>query len=268
MLDTITFVDLVALTRITPDSTVEKFGGLINSSFFDASNILGTLKQRNLIDFVTSFPSQSAITVTDQGKQLIAEAQERAASPFDTLDMEILIQLSKGNRSLPEVNAEVNVTSKDLAVHLYKLSQQQFLSYELRNGSMTMTLTEKGFLRVREGVPKTGQEEAASAIPTATTQPTAAAPTQTTKPAASIFQPAQTAQSREEIAQATMAQSTDVTSQMAPPIQAAEQPKTYDELHQLEAKIVSAKRTRTILTIILVVIVAVVILLLYLGNII
>src|SRR5271167_4142556 len=121
MLDNINFIDLVALMRLTPDSTVERFGGLINSSFFDASNILGSLKQKGLVDFITQFPSQSAITVTEQGKQLITEAQEKAATTVDKLDMEILSQISKGNKTLQDLSTVVNVTSKDLAMHLNKL---------------------------------------------------------------------------------------------------------------------------------------------------
>lgn len=171
MLDNITFIDLTALMRITPDATVERFGGLINSSFFDASNILGTLKQKGLVDFVTQFPSQSAITVTDEGKKLIAEVQERATNPFDELDHTILTQLSKGNRTLTDLTANVNVTSKDLAVHLNKLAVQQFISYELRNGNMTINLTEKGFLRVKEGMPPSEMPPAQAVAGTATTIP-------------------------------------------------------------------------------------------------
>jgi len=176
MLDNITFIDLTALMRITPDATVERFGGLINSSFFDASNILGTLKQKGLVDFITQFPSQSAITVTDEGKKLIAEVQERAANPFDELDHTILTQLSKGNRTLVDLSANVNVTSKDLAVHLNKLSVQQFISYELRNGNMTINLTEKGFLRVKEGVPPSEVPAQQVAGATGAVQPNAATP--------------------------------------------------------------------------------------------
>lgn len=151
MLDTINFIDLIALSRITPESTVERFGGTINSSFFDASNILGTLKQKGLVDFVTSFPSQSALTVTEQGKQLLDEATDKAKTPFDTLDMAVIVQISNGKRYLQDISSGVNVTPKDLAMHLFKLSEQKYMSYELRNGNINMALTEKGFLAVKEG---------------------------------------------------------------------------------------------------------------------
>jgi predicted transcriptional regulator len=249
MLDTITFVDLVALSRITPESTTEKFGGLINSSFFDASNILGNLKQRGLIDFVTSFPSQSAITITDQGKQLLAEAQERAASPFDTLDMEILVQLSKGNRKLEDLSAEVNVTAKDLAVHLYKMAQQQFISYELRNGNMSVMLTEKGFLRVKEGVPKT--------TPEAAVHPAEHAAESAAQNSANLA----TAAKSEEIQNAT-----DATAHLSQVGSGGAQPKTYDELHALEQKIVSEKKTRSTMIFALIIVIVVVLLILFAAH--
>ena len=151
MQDTINFIDLVALSRITPEATVERFGGLINSSFFDASNILGTLKQKGLVDFITSFPNPSTLTVTQDGRQLLDEAHQKSASPVDPLDMAVLAELSSGRRNLPDLASGVNVTPKDLALRLYKLSEQKFLSYELRNGSVNMALTEKGFLQVKDG---------------------------------------------------------------------------------------------------------------------
>ncbi len=68
MQDTINFIDLVALSRITPEATVERFGGLINSSFFDASNILGTLKQKEEFMF-HSEPFNRCLGVISKGRQ-------------------------------------------------------------------------------------------------------------------------------------------------------------------------------------------------------
>ncbi|MGI0100636.1 MAG: hypothetical protein ACREBH_02880 [Candidatus Micrarchaeaceae archaeon] len=226
MLDSVTFVDLVALMRIQPDSTVEKFGGLINSSFFDASNILGSLKQKKLVDFVTQFPSQSAITVTEQGKQLIAEAQQKATAPLDQLDMAILKQLESGKRALADVAGGVNVTQKDLATHLYKLSNQQFMSYELRNGNMNMMLTESGFMRVKEGI---AQTDAAS---TTALQQETAQQAQPQQAAAQSAQPGTTA-------------------------------KTPEELKSLEAKIMRARKLRGIATIAILIIIIIILLMLF-----
>ncbi len=240
MLDSINFVDLVALMRITPEATVERFGGLINSSFFDASNILGTLKQKGLVDFVTQFPTQSAISVTEQGKQLIAEVQQKATTPFDKLDMEILVKISNGKKTLPDITSEVNVTTKDLATHLYKLSVQQFLSYELRNGNMNLTLTEKGFLSVREGKP--------SAVMQAQEQPQA------------------TQSASEQLGADLLAEKTDTLLEQ-PSIQQPV-PKTDEELKMLEAKILKEKKNdRLILVAIIIVIAAIVFYLYIIGAI-
>jgi hypothetical protein len=152
MPDEINFVDLAALTRITPDSVVEKFGGVINSSFFDASSILATLKQKGMIDFTTAFPGQSAITITDLGKQLLNDAHDKANTPFDQLDFTILTQLSAGKRNVHELNQSVNVTPKDFALRVYKLAQNAYLSYDMRNGNVSIALTEKGFLQVKSGM--------------------------------------------------------------------------------------------------------------------
>jgi len=228
MLDTISFVDLVALSRITPEATVERFGGLINSSFFDASNILGTLKQKGLVDFITSFPSQSSLTVTEEGRQLLNDAQQKSTLPLDTLDMAVLSEVSSGKRNLSDLASGVNVTPKDLAIRLYKLSEQKMLSYELRNGSMNMALTEKGFLQVKEG--------AVNEI--------------------GVQQPVQ----------ATAANAPVQNMQMPNAPQQPAPPKTEAELKALEAKIVGAKKLKSIALFAVIVVVVVIIALLYLTQ--
>ncbi len=145
----VSFIELVALTKITAESTVEKFGSLINSSFFDASNILATLKQKGLVDFVTAFPSQSTLKLTDRGSALLAENAKRSTEPLDQLDTAILSQLASGKRNLVELSAALGVAQKDLAIHIYKLSTQQDLTYELVNAAVTMYLTEKGFMAAK-----------------------------------------------------------------------------------------------------------------------
>jgi hypothetical protein len=145
----INFIELVALTRIKPDSTVEKFGSLINSSFFDASNILAGLKTKGLVDFITAFPSQSVLKATDMGTALIAEAGKKAEEPLDALDYAMLAQLAGGRRSLADLGGALNVAQTDLAMHIYKLSAQQNLTYEIVNATVSMYLTEKGFVAAR-----------------------------------------------------------------------------------------------------------------------
>ncbi len=218
MIDNITFVDLISLIKITPDATVEKFGSMINSSFFDASNILGTLKQKGLVDFVTAFPTQSALTVTEEGKKLIAEVEAKATTTFDTLDLSILTQLSGGKRNLPDLMSAMNITGKDLAFHLYKLSIQQYLSYELRNGNITLLLTEKGFLSVKEGMPKPETATMQASAPPSQ-GPTTAAPGAT------------------------------------PTIEQAQKLQSEEELKAIDSKIAFNKKINTLITVIIVLVV-------------
>lgn len=230
MQDTINFIDLVALSRITPEATVERFGGLINSSFFDASNILGTLKQKGLVDFITSFPSQSSLTITQEGRQLLEEAHQKSALPVDTLDMAVLSELSSGRRNLPDLASGVNVTPKDLAIRLYKLSEQKFLSYELRNGSINMALTESGFLKVKDG----------AAIQEVSAQPQA------------------------QVMQADMPGQAMPKQQQQVPKQAV--PKTEADLKDLEARIVNAKRIKGLVIFAVIIVVVAIIAFLYLTH--
>jgi hypothetical protein len=154
MAEEINFLDLATLSKIGPDTVVEKYGALINSSFFDASNILGTLKLKGLIDFSTIFPGQNGIKITDSGKQLLDEAAAKSSDKFDELDFAIISHLSSSKRTLQELTGAVNLRPRDLALHIFKLVQQQYASYTIRNGNLDITLTEKGFLQAKAGMPK------------------------------------------------------------------------------------------------------------------
>jgi hypothetical protein len=172
MSDEINFLDLLTLSKVGPDTVVEKFSSITNSSFFDASNILGALKIKGMIDFTTSFPGQSVVHVTDAGTQLLAEAVEKAREPFDQLDDEIIFQLSRGKRSLTDISGAVNIRGRDLAMHLYKLMVQQYVSAAMKNGSVDISLTEKGFLNARKEPPgKQTEPEQAAAQPVQAAQP-------------------------------------------------------------------------------------------------
>jgi hypothetical protein len=160
MPDEVTFFDLVTLMKIKPGITVERYGGLINSSFFDGAKVLGTLQQKKLISLTTAMPDQNPITVTDTGKQLIAEADNRATQEFDHLDLEILIQVSKGKSNPDDLGRGVNVRPKDLAMHLYRLTKQDYATYELVSGTVNIMLTEKGFSQSKTGMPVKPQPQA------------------------------------------------------------------------------------------------------------
>ncbi len=145
-----TFVDLFALTKITPGLVTDKFGPALNSSFFDASNILGGLKIKGLADFSASL-GDNEITVTDAGKLLLAEAEKKSSEPADALDSKILSLLANSKRSVDELATAINITQRDLALHLYKLVKQNYANAEFRNGIMEVVLTEKGFMQENSG---------------------------------------------------------------------------------------------------------------------
>lgn len=147
MADDINFLDIACLMKISDDTTLERFGSAINASIFDASNIAGTLKQKDLIDFTSIFPGPNSIAVTEKGKAVLSEAEQRAATPFDNLDKSILYQISSGKSVPKDIQSAINLNSRDLAMRLYKLSKQSFLTYELKSGQVEILLTEQGFLK-------------------------------------------------------------------------------------------------------------------------
>ncbi len=143
------FVDLACLIKITPEAILDKFGGQINASFFEAANIAGTMKQKGLVEFKSSYPGPNTITVTDLGKELIAEAESKSMEPMDVLDNNILNQLSGGKREPKEMSNSLNLRPKDLALRIYKLNKTGLLVYELKNGLAEISLTEAGYLKVK-----------------------------------------------------------------------------------------------------------------------
>lgn len=167
MPDEITFMDLASLLSIGPDTTLEKLGSAINANFFDASNIAGSLKQKGLIDFSASYPGPNTVTITDTGKALISEADAKAASPYDNLDDAVLVQVSGGKRLPLELQNTLNIRPKDLALRIYKLSKQGYLTYDLKSGGVIVMLTDSGFLKSKTASAMTPP----APTPAATTQP-------------------------------------------------------------------------------------------------
>jgi hypothetical protein len=160
--DNITFMDLACLFKIAPDTTLERFGTIINASIFDAANISGGLKQKGLIDFTAYYPGPNSIAVTDAGKALKADADAKSTAVLDELDEEVLKQLSGGTRMPTELQSTLNLRSKDLALRIYKLGRQGLLSYELKNGNVELMLTEQGFFKAKAAHAAMG---AAGAVP-------------------------------------------------------------------------------------------------------
>jgi hypothetical protein len=166
--DNVNFLELACLFKITQDTTLERFGGTINASVFDAANITGSLKQKGLIDFTAYYPGPNSITLTDTGKKLKTDAETRSTAAIDNLDEEILKQMSGGKRYPLELQNTLNIRSMDLAFRIYKLFKQNLLAYELKNGNVELMLTEQGFLRAK--TPQAVQTPMAQPQQTATEQ--------------------------------------------------------------------------------------------------
>jgi hypothetical protein len=167
-MDNVNFIDLIALMKIKPDTPVEKFGAEINASFFDSSNILGGLRTKGLVDFSVNFPDQNKIQLTDAGKQLLQDAEDKSTAEFDLLDMEILTQLSGTKRDITDISNTLNIRPVDLAFRLYKLLKGNYISYNFKNANIEIMLTEIGFIKVKLGLAQQNQGQ--------TTPPQAAAP--------------------------------------------------------------------------------------------
>ena len=160
--DDVSFLDIVCVLHITPETTLEKFGSVINASVFDAANIAGSLKQKGLINFNSRFPGPTGIEQTDACRALISNADARSMEGIDSFDEEILSQLSGGKRVPVELQSTMNVAQKDLALRLYKLYKQGYITYELRNGNVELLLTEQGFLKAKTPVVQAPQPSAAA----------------------------------------------------------------------------------------------------------
>lgn len=143
---------MIALSKITPGTTVEKFGSLINASYFDGANIAGTLKTKGAIDFKVSYPAESEIIITEDGKKLLELAEQKAKESFDKLDFEIIQKILQGSRKPEDIEKALNINQQDIALHLYKLAKQNLISYTLKGGDVSVSLTEQGFKKASEGV--------------------------------------------------------------------------------------------------------------------
>ncbi len=145
MVDDINYLDLLVLRKMDAESTVEKFGSSINTSFFETANLLGTMKIKGLLDIQSSIGGQSPLVITGDGRDLLSEAMRKSVEPTDTLDQAILHALAGGVADLSSLQTAINIRSRDLAFHLHKLKNLDLIDYEVRSGHVRLFLTEKGF---------------------------------------------------------------------------------------------------------------------------
>lgn len=139
------FLDLAILRKVDAESTVEKFGSMINTSFFETANLLGTIKIKGYINIVPSVGGVSSVTLTDAGNSLLAFAEQKANEPIEPLDNAILHALAGGARELDALQHALNIRGADLAYHINKLVKQGFMDYEIRSAKVYFVLTEMGF---------------------------------------------------------------------------------------------------------------------------
>ena len=140
------FGDILILQRIDKDTVVERFGSRINASFFEAANLLGTLKLKGFVDIVSS-PGLSKVSITEEGKAVLEMAQRKAREVFDALDLSVLKAVAKGAKDATGVEEMLNIRSSDLAFRLNKLLVQGFIDYDMRRSRVSVALTAEGFKR-------------------------------------------------------------------------------------------------------------------------
>jgi hypothetical protein len=160
----LTFLDLVILKKVDAESTVEKFGSLINTSFFETANLLGTIKIKGYINIESSVGGVSQVVLTDAGSSLLVFANQKAKDPIEPLDNAILHALAGGARELDALQHALNIRSGDLAYHINKLVAQGFMDFEVRSAKVYFVLTEMGFnatggVRVQQSLAPEQQKE-------------------------------------------------------------------------------------------------------------
>lgn len=141
----LSFLDLAILKKVDAESSVEKFGSIINTSFFETANLLGTIKIKGYIGIESSVGGISKVTLTDAGSSLLSVAEQRTKEPIDPLDNAILHALAGGAKELDAMQSQLSIRGADLAFHLNKLAAQGFIDYTLQSGKVSFVLTEQGF---------------------------------------------------------------------------------------------------------------------------
>lgn len=139
------FLDIAILKKIDSDSSVEKFGSMINTSFFETANLLGTLKIKGYINIESSVGGISKVMITDAGSSILSVAEQRSKGEVEPLDNAILHAVAGGAREAEQLQHQLNIRSADLAFHLNKLVACGFMDYEVRSAKVYLVLTEMGF---------------------------------------------------------------------------------------------------------------------------
>ncbi len=161
-MENLNYLDFLVLVKIDQNSVIERFGPMINTSFFESANLLGSLKVKGFVDLETSIGGMSRVSLTELGRDAIEYCGMGTLEPLDTLDSAILDGIGRGYVALDRLTTLLNIKQSDLAVHLNKLSVQGFIVPSIQSAKVSMVLTEKGFnkagnVKIAEGFSIPGQ---------------------------------------------------------------------------------------------------------------
>jgi len=146
--DNLTYLDLLVLLKLDENSVIERFGPVINTSFFETANLLGSLKVKGYLDLESSIGGMSRISITEHGRQVMHQCEQKTLEPLDSLDEAILSTIATGVSDSERLAQRLNVRPADLAVHLNKLCVQAFIESTVKSAKVGIALTEKGFNKV------------------------------------------------------------------------------------------------------------------------
>lgn len=138
------FMDVALLKRIDVDTTVEGFGPKISSTFFEAANLLGTLKIKGYVD-IHSAIGNSPVTITEKGRALLRDLDLSAGEPLTRIDLAVLGNIKGGLRDPKQIESMLNVSAADIARSIYKLHKNGFVDYRVKNAGIELMLTAQGF---------------------------------------------------------------------------------------------------------------------------
>lgn len=138
------FIDIAVLKKIGPETTVEGFGSSISSTFFEAANLLGTLKLKGYID-IHSAVGNSPVIISEKGKLLLNELDENAENELTKADLAILANIRDGVKTPQDIESNLNLNSADVAYGIYKLWKKGLINYKVRNAKVELSLTTQGF---------------------------------------------------------------------------------------------------------------------------
>lgn len=138
------FIDVAILKKIDDETTVENFGSKINSTFFEAANLLGNLKVKGYIDIHSSI-GNSPVIISEKGRLLIKELDVFSQDALSRFDLAVLGNVKGGVKDPGQIEELLNTTSRDVAFSLYRLWSKGLVEYFVRNGRVEVRLTSQGF---------------------------------------------------------------------------------------------------------------------------